>query len=89
MIKLPLPGEKFICLDPCRQDLHDRPMDNIHIEVWPCDSGIGFFCYGYLIGKLSRICFGFSKTLEGAIEVFNNLSPYEGHVEESDFNPDE
>ena len=88
-MNLPLKSEKFVCLDPCRQDTYGKVIDNIHIEVWPCEPGIGFFCYGDLVREYSRICFGFSKTLEGAIEAINNLSPYEGSVEELYFNLDE
>lgn len=88
-MNLPMSSEKFVCLDPRRLDTYGKVIHNIHIEVWSTDAGIGFFCYGDLIRDYSRICFGYSNTLEGAVEAINNLSPYEGTVDELYFNLDE
>lgn len=88
-MKLPLPSEKFVCLDPCRQDTYGKVMDNVHIEIYADESGIGFYCYGDVFRYYSRICFGFSRTLDGAAEVINSLVPYEGSVEDLYHNPQE
>lgn len=76
---LPLPSEKFVCLDPSRRDLSGRVIENIHIEVYGDESGIGFYCYGDI--RYSKVCFGFSRTLEGAVEVINGLAPYDKSLE--------
>ncbi len=85
-MKLPLPSEKFVCLDPYRQDLSGKPLDNIHIEVYGSENGIDFFCYGDLSRHCSNFCFGHSKTLEGAAEIINHMQPYVEPVEDPQCN---
>lgn len=74
-MNLPVKHEEFISLT--RWDLLDKPMNDIHIEIYPDTSGIGFFCYGQGVHfPFEKICFGHSKTLEGAFDIIAGLEPY-------------
>lgn len=70
---LPLPGEVFLCEDPCRLDIWDKPMDNVHIEVRSKNGQTWYYCYGDI--DCFNTCFGAELTLEGAYQVIKSLIP--------------